>query len=132
MFLTTNRIDAFDPAFKSRIHLSIKYTQLDWNCRYRLWAGFIANSTSNEMDDAFLTKLADLEFNGRQIRNTVRTASALAASADQPLNTEHIEKTLRAISAFDKDGNDMASSAGSSEEDSAISNRRPQKRRRAD
>jgi SpoVK/Ycf46/Vps4 family AAA+-type ATPase len=138
MFLTTNRIDAFDPAFRSRIHLSIKYYQLDWDCRYNLWSEFVKNGTSNEVDpsatdEAFLIRLADLELNGRQIRNTVRTAYALALSANKPLGAEHIETTLKAMNTFDQDSKDIARpSVSSGEEDWATSSRRPQKRRRVD
>lgn len=33
MFLTTNQVSTIDPAFQSRIHVSLEYTELDRSCR---------------------------------------------------------------------------------------------------
>jgi SpoVK/Ycf46/Vps4 family AAA+-type ATPase len=41
MFLTTNRIDAFDPAFESRIHLTIQFSKLDFDARLHVWRTFV-------------------------------------------------------------------------------------------
>ena len=40
MFLTSNRITAFDPAFESRIHLTIHYPPLDAASRLHIWKTF--------------------------------------------------------------------------------------------
>lgn len=41
MFLTTNRVQTFDPAFQSRIHISIDYPQLSIESRRTVWENFL-------------------------------------------------------------------------------------------
>lgn len=112
MFLTTNRIEAFDPAFKSRIHLSIKYEPLCKEFRRQLWYNFISSSMDDHrepsaLEDDFLDYLALHKLNGRKIRNVVQTAYALAVSDGEKLREEHIQTTLRAMSLFDDMDSDL-------------------------
>src|ERR1700761_6372453 len=105
MFLTTNRIGTFDEAFKSRIHLAIKYPSLTASSRRDLWKTFITNGLSDRqipwLDDTILDKLAAQEINGRQIKNIVRTAYALAASTEVELSPKHLAMGIKAIKAFE-------------------------------
>lgn len=108
MFLTTNRIEAFDPAFKSRIHLTIKYHALSPVSRRVLWQGFIASGGSSKydqscLDDKVLDELSATCLNGRQIRNMVRTSYAIAASTDSMLTAQHLRRTLRAMAEFESE-----------------------------
>lgn len=41
MFLTTNRVQTFDPAFQSRIHISLEYRELDQASRKKVWHNFL-------------------------------------------------------------------------------------------
>jgi hypothetical protein len=41
MFLTTNRVQTFDQAFQSRIHISLDYKELDAPSRKRVWTNFL-------------------------------------------------------------------------------------------
>ena len=41
MFLTTNRVSDFDPAFESRIHVSLEYPNLGAKSRRAVWASFV-------------------------------------------------------------------------------------------
>lgn len=41
MFLTTNRVQAFDPAFESRIHLIIDYPIIGPASRLPIWRIFV-------------------------------------------------------------------------------------------
>jgi ATPase family associated with various cellular activities (AAA) len=41
MFLTTNRLEAIDEAFKSRISVAIKYNALDYTARRQIWINFL-------------------------------------------------------------------------------------------
>lgn len=100
MFLTTNRIDAFDPAFESRIHLTIQFPKLDLESRLHVWRTFVRpKSTSAKyasvVGDDDLRQLAIRELNGRQIKNIVKTARLLAASEKRSLEMDHIEAVLR-------------------------------------
>ena len=94
-------------AFKSRIHLAIKYPALSYATRLELWRMFI-NMNSPEVshlwsDDKSLERFAAEAINGRQIKNTVRTARALAISNGVPLHVTHIETSLRAMRNFETD-----------------------------
>ncbi|KAG4415988.1 hypothetical protein IFR04_010873 [Cadophora malorum] len=109
LFLTTNRLTSFDLAFKSRIHLALKYTPLDHHRRKELWKLFIGRSTketSQVWDEAILDDLARVDINGRQIKNSVRTASTLARSMNTVLAKEHIDIVLGTIESFEADLNE--------------------------
>lgn len=41
MFLTTNRVQTFDAAFQSRIHISLEYPELDKPARKAIWRDFL-------------------------------------------------------------------------------------------
>lgn len=107
MFLTTNRISSFDPAFKSRIHLAIKYPPLSMTSRRDLWKLFILRGGPQTppqwMTDQFLDRLAVEELNGRQIKNIVRTACAIAVGNNTDMNQKHIAMGLKAIKTFEAD-----------------------------
>ncbi|KAI9838308.1 MAG: hypothetical protein M1819_005576 [Sarea resinae] len=93
LFLTTNRVGAFDEAFKSRIHMSLYYPPLDEAQTYAIWEmnldrtvkrkqgmmdcekGDIMNFAIAHYRDTFPT---ESNWNGRQIRNAFITASSLA------------------------------------------------------
>jgi AAA+ superfamily predicted ATPase len=87
LFLTTNRINASDKAVRSRVHTTLHFPKLPPHSRFKLWETFIVkvaeHSRSEWCDDAFLGPLAERELNGRQIKNAVRTAHALAVSKQQ-------------------------------------------------
>ena len=42
MFLTTNRVQTFDAAFQSRIHISLDYPELSIESRKQIWRNFLA------------------------------------------------------------------------------------------
>lgn len=49
------------------------------------------------------TNLAKHTLNGRQIKNTVRTAQALAVNKGEPLSMVHLKRVLDVALAFDRD-----------------------------
>ncbi len=55
------------------------------------------------LDDECLERFAAEVINGRQIKNTIRTAHALAISERVPLQVTHIETSLRAMRNFETD-----------------------------
>ncbi|KAB8277584.1 P-loop containing nucleoside triphosphate hydrolase protein [Aspergillus minisclerotigenes] len=96
MFLTSNRISDFDPAFESRIHLTIHYPALDIQSRLYVWKTFIQiGDLDSRMRDKDLKTLAKLELNGRQIKNIVKTARLLCKQERVPLAMEHIQMVLQ-------------------------------------
>jgi hypothetical protein len=95
MFLTTNRVQTFDQAFQSRIHISLDYQELSINSRRTVWSNFLESSpqehciTNKELDE-----LARMNMNGRQIKNILKIARLLATRKDVKLSKEHIMTTL--------------------------------------
>ncbi|KAK4501489.1 hypothetical protein PRZ48_007298 [Zasmidium cellare] len=92
MLLTTNRASAVDPAFLSRIHLSINYPNLDDKTFVQPPANNQANQ--QQITDAQLDQLAELNFNGREIKNIARSARLLAAQDGVALGYEHLQTVL--------------------------------------
>jgi hypothetical protein len=104
LFMTTNRITTFDLAFKSRVHLALKYKALEPDARRVLWKNFL-NRTSSVVDmdtwhDA-LDRLAAIDLNGRQIKNAVRTANALAECSGEELLPDHLDMVLETLLDFE-------------------------------
>ncbi|SCO39485.1 related to TOB3 (member of AAA-ATPase family) [Fusarium fujikuroi] len=96
MFLTTNRVSAFDPAFESRIHLTIHYPNLDYTSRLHIWKTFVnIGDDESSLSEDELGELASVELNGRQIKNVVKTARLLATHEKTQLAMSHISTVLR-------------------------------------
>ncbi|KFY16759.1 hypothetical protein V491_05233, partial [Pseudogymnoascus sp. VKM F-3775] len=129
LFMTTNRVGHFDPAFFSRIHVYIGYPPLDAVGRKRIWLQFFSKLERERGDEVAVRAAAkkyilsddvlrDTEWNGREIRNAFQTAVALAEyEADQkrmvagtdstvPLEIElrqdHFEKVVEMSDNFKK------------------------------
>jgi len=125
LFLTTNRIKTFDVAFLSRFSIAIKYPEHDLNSRRVIWRKFFelagvktgdsggsGRSTPTDMvmlddpttvatiSDAELDELAEKPFNGRTIKNLVRTAQALALSSGVPMSKTHVDVVVRSQEKF--------------------------------
>jgi SpoVK/Ycf46/Vps4 family AAA+-type ATPase len=95
MFLTTNRVQTFDPAFQSRIHISLDYQQLSIESRKTVWKNFLDSAAQkHEISAPQLTQLARMDVNGRQIKNILKIARLLASRKDESLSYEHIVTTL--------------------------------------
>jgi SpoVK/Ycf46/Vps4 family AAA+-type ATPase len=100
MFLTTNRVSQFDEAVLSRIHLTLRYDDLNKATREQIWRQFLCRACNRHGPAAVrhseLEGLAATKFNGHQarihqiskilvltvalrpIKNIVATAHALA------------------------------------------------------
>ncbi|KAM0429215.1 hypothetical protein ACHAPT_006429 [Fusarium lateritium] len=107
LFLTTNRISSFDRAFVSRIHLAIHYPPLTQPSRRALLYAFLKQTSEDSAEalssQGVLEKLADEDLNGRQIKNLVRTACALALSEDSArgrVDKRHLELALQPMKEF--------------------------------
>ncbi|KAI4144378.1 MAG: hypothetical protein LQ340_006676, partial [Diploschistes diacapsis] len=96
MFLTSNRVNDFDTAFESRIHLTIHYPPLDIPSRLHVWKTFVQmGDLESQLSGMDLENLAKIEVNGRQIKNIVKTARLLSKQEKAPLAMEHIEMVLK-------------------------------------
>ncbi|PQE22433.1 AAA family ATPase protein [Rutstroemia sp. NJR-2017a BVV2] len=109
LFLTTNRVETFDDAFQSRIHIALRYGDLSTKAKKSVFKMFIERVRVLEGIDTMPFKEADYDalarhnLNGRQIKNTIRTAQALAVNNNEPLSMEHIKRVLDVANAFDRD-----------------------------
>lgn len=117
LFLTSNRVDTFDDAFKSRIHVPLKYTGLDSTSRKQIWKNFLdraeggdgdggangENGGNGVVDEQGLEKLAQHDLNGRQIKGIVRTATSLARYDGKKLDLETLEQVVEIQMDFERD-----------------------------
>ncbi|KAG8526824.1 uncharacterized protein KY384_008253 [Bacidia gigantensis] len=94
LFLTTNRVGIFDQAFRSRIHISLYYPGLQKEATLQIWKMHLVRTQRSKNEHFKIRTKEILKFakthyielkkanagswNGRQIRNAVQTAIALA------------------------------------------------------
>jgi hypothetical protein len=91
MFLTTNRVKEFDPAFYSRISIALRYGNLQAEAREQVWTNLLAAAGIDGLDPA---ELAEVEINGRQIKTIIRLAQGLARQQGVPVGIQHVNQTL--------------------------------------
>ncbi|KAJ7181538.1 P-loop containing nucleoside triphosphate hydrolase protein [Mycena crocata] len=106
LFLTSNRVQQFDSAFQSRIHLSLHYGKLSPTAKEQLWGAFLVKARNTgkglkELSANEIEALSRLELNGRQIKNAVKLSVTLAAHQRAPLSYEHILTTLNATEEWE-------------------------------
>lgn len=92
LFLTSNRVSTFDDAFKSRIHVPLKYNDLTASSRKTIWQTFLGKLGDDvvQIDEEGYDVLAKAEINGRQIKNVIRTAKSLAQFHGARLDREKL------------------------------------------
>ncbi|KAG9194544.1 hypothetical protein G6011_04579 [Alternaria panax] len=85
LILTTNRMRSFDIAVQSRIHIAIKYEELEQSQQIAIFESFLEQLNRKKLVYDYEDLLAwvrkdsrKLAFNGRQIRNVVSTAMGIA------------------------------------------------------
>lgn len=109
LFLTTNRVQTFDDAFQSRIHIALRYDDLDTKAKKAIFKIFVERARAvagvdlTPFDDEDYTNLARHNLNGRQIKNTIGTAQALAVNKGEPLSMRHIREVLNVQQNFEQD-----------------------------
>ena len=97
--MTTNRVQTFDEAFLSRIHVALHFQELTPAARKQVWAAFL-RKVGAAFPEHIVDALATRAVNGRQIKNAVRTASSLAASRKVPLSFKHLTDALDTMEEF--------------------------------
>ncbi|KAF8824540.1 hypothetical protein HHX47_DHR8000307 [Lentinula edodes] len=105
LILTTNMINHIDPAFESRIHFSIQYPDLDFDARKLIWKTFFTKvmDQSNFISPEDLDRLAGYQLNGRQIKNMVGSAQAIALDRNAPLTVEHVDTVLDVVNSWNSE-----------------------------
>lgn len=75
LFLTTNRVETFDDAFQSRIHVALRYGDLTTKAKRSVWKMFLEKVQAKEgvqtakFSDKDFDALARHNLNGRQVSN---------------------------------------------------------------
>ncbi|OJD32646.1 aaa family atpase [Diplodia corticola] len=107
LILTSNRVGKFDEAFKSRIQLAVHYPSLGEAERRKIWRKFISSLVPEEPDrvvcelNRHIHMLSQQELNGRQIRNTIKSARQLASWKNRDLCFDHFETVLKIADEFE-------------------------------
>mmetsp|Transcript_19820 Transcript_19820/g.55231 ORF Transcript_19820/g.55231 Transcript_19820/m.55231 type:complete len:1284 (+) Transcript_19820:178-4029(+) len=90
LFLTSNRMDSLDPAFQTRITLPLQYHDLTKDGRKTIWDNLLSRSgvgvgvepSGSGGGGIDTAELARFPLNGREIKNAMRLALALAAEEE--------------------------------------------------
>ena len=97
IILTTNRITSLDVAVQSRIHLAIQYQDLKPEQKFKIFKNFLEQigeeniKDPDEVNRELKTICRRSPINGRQIRNIVSSAQALASAQNKKLSAEHLQ-----------------------------------------
>jgi AAA+ superfamily predicted ATPase len=109
LILTSNRVGNFDEAFRSRIKLAVHYKALTKPERKKVWLNFfkaLEESHEQAVDfvdlGAYVDELAEINLNGREIRNAISTACELAIFRKTTLTSDHIRHVIRIGGEFEK------------------------------
>lgn len=100
LFLTTNRVESLDDAFRSRISIIIKYNDLDKKTRTQVWKNLL-HAASVSIDDTTIDSLSEIttadgkQINGRQIKNAIRMAQCITHSKKESITLNHLEKVIK-------------------------------------
>jgi hypothetical protein len=100
LFLTSNRVDSLDPAFKTRITLALNYEPLDEAAREQVWRNLLEASGQVAVLEQGLIHtqaLAQYKLNGREIKNSIRLALSLAAEDGISLSQACLLETVEML-----------------------------------
>lgn len=98
MFLTTNRANTLDEAFRSRISCVFEYRELDKETRRKIWLNLLRaanivfdDNTVNELCECQLNGFGETKYlNGRQIKNAIRMGQSYAMNRNESITIDHI------------------------------------------
>lgn len=120
LFLTSNRVEALDPAFQSRVQCALKYDSLSKSSRAQIWENLLKARNLKLDASVNIEALAAHELNGRQIKNALQLALALARRNKVDLDQSHLEATLKLALSFAEAVGESSSSVISTDEAAAM------------
>ncbi len=107
MLLTTNRMTSLDVAVQSRVHLAVAFKDLTSEGVCSIFEENLKHC-KEEVEDmksimSWIKREApDLDLNGREIRNLISSAQALARSEKELLTQKHIDDVYKITARFKK------------------------------
>lgn len=106
VFLTTNILQSFDKAIRSRIHLALGFHPPAGPIRRQLWTQCLKKVPESEIDMPSISSAVEVlelrELNGREISNAVNTARTIARFQGTKLQLKHLVDVLKVRDAFDE------------------------------
>ncbi|KAF5581757.1 TOB3 (member of AAA-ATPase family) [Fusarium pseudocircinatum] len=109
LFLTTNRVETFDEAFQSRIHIALRYDNLKSPAKRAIFKMFLdrvhklGKLKVEPLTEDDLDVLSKQALNGREIKNVVGSAQDLAVNKGEALSMRHIRQVLEVHAKFGRD-----------------------------
>ncbi|KAM0187451.1 hypothetical protein ACHAPI_011167 [Fusarium lateritium] len=109
LFLTTNRVETFDEAFQSRIHIALRYENLDAKAKRTIFKMFLDRVQKlgklkvEPLTEDDFNALSKQDLNGREIKNVVGSAQDLAVNKGEALSMRHIRQVLDVHAKFGQD-----------------------------
>lgn len=101
LFLTTNRASNIDEAFYSRISLAIQYPDLDSQKRAIIWRNILAlYKDAFDTSTIDINSLANIDINGRQIKNCVRLVLTYCSYKNKLPTTADFVEVLSRMQSF--------------------------------
>lgn len=100
LFLTTNRVESLDEAFRSRISVIIKYDELDKVSRTQIWKNLL-KAANVDIDTKTIDLLSEVKttddkhINGRQIKNAIRMAQCIAHNKRESVTYDHLVRVIK-------------------------------------
>lgn len=86
LFMTTNLVNMIDPAIFSRVHACLEYSKQEASDRKNIWKSMLNNTLlkyvvgTKEQQEEMFNQLADININGREIKNAIQNAVSHAIS----------------------------------------------------
>ncbi len=108
-------LQTFDEAFQSRIHIALRYDNLDVKAKKKIFTMFLDRIRAlgdleiETLTDEDMNRLVRQELNGREIKNIVASAQDLAMSKEEKLSMKHLIQVLDVHAKF---GRDLRGGAG--------------------
>jgi AAA+ superfamily predicted ATPase len=108
LIMTTNRVMSLDFAIISRINFAINFGDLTTLQQKQIWFNWHRKLNSRNCENTAdvkkwieaLLKRKQTSLNGREIRNVFTTAQTLAVDNNNKITTDHLEKVINSMAAF--------------------------------
>lgn len=98
LFLTTNRNNRIDPAFDSRIHIRLRYDELDDEGRTKVWNESLGRY---KITNADVSDLCKYKLNNREIANIIQLAYIESGGNSDAVSHQTIQNYINMRLSFD-------------------------------